>query len=179
MVVFCYESGCLKWQNWEQRQPYVKCSDRGMSEHGEMRCLTGSAEAQWVKKPKWGVGELGLRAALAVFVLQKPASWTQNCICLLPRNASSNQVTGYQSQNLESRKSLWPPSGAPCPTAMLWEAIATSSCGNTSKATQTGTSMSPAALMDGFLPPVRGKSRHEEPTVTPETLLLYPVAELK
>lgn len=49
MVFIHFESRCLKWQNWEQRQHYVKCGDRGMPGHGEMCCLTGSAEAQWVQ----------------------------------------------------------------------------------------------------------------------------------
>lgn len=143
------------------------------------------ASSDWVHrrpvsaKPKWGIAVLGLQAALAVFVLQKPASWAQNCIRLLSRNASSNQMIQYQSQNLESRKSLWLLPGAPCATTMRWEAIAASSHGNASKASRTGTSMSPAALTVGFLPPTGGKSRHEETSASPETLVLCPVPELK
>lgn len=53
ILFICYESRCLKWQNWEQRQHCVKCSGRGTSGHGAMCCLTESTEVQWVQK--WNV----------------------------------------------------------------------------------------------------------------------------
>lgn len=62
---------------------------------------------------------------------------------------------------------------------MCWESISVSFHRYASKASQTGTSLSPAAFMAGFLPPTSEKSRHEETPASPETLVLCIVPELK
>lgn len=178
MVFICYKSRCLNWQNWEQRQHYVKCSDRGMSGHGEMRCLTGSTEAQWVQNQN-----------------EELQCWDckQHWLCLHYRNLPAGPKTAYgccpemvQIRWYTTKAKIWKARkasdlflGAPCTTAMRWEAIAASSRGNASKTSWPGTSLSPTALMVGFLPPTEGKSRHEETTASPETLVLCPVPELQ